>query len=286
MSILDDQPLERSTLEPPPASPHGARRSDLVRLTIALVAIAIVIGGIFAARRWFAPVEAPDTLRPPGTGAVQARDTAPPPPPAVDLPPASEMDPFIRSLVGGLSSRPELARWLTTDDLTTHIASAVDQLARGLSPARDAKVIAPSGPFSTTKRGGREVIAPESYARYDGLAATAASIDPAAAARVYRTLSPRLSEAYRLLGRPDGDLDAAVQAAIVTLLATPPVTGPVEVVPGRGNTYAFADGRLESLKPAQKQLLRMGPENARLVQDQLRELARALGIPDARLPER
>jgi len=51
-----------------------------------------------------------------------------------------------------------------------------------------------------------------------------------------------------------------------------------------GVGYAFADAGEEDLAPAQKQLLRMGPANARAVQAKLREIALALGIPSARLP--
>jgi len=39
------------------------------------------------------------------------------------------------------------------------------------------------------------------------------------------------------------------------------------------------------LSEAQKQLLRMGPENMRVVKQKLRELAAALGIPEDRLRE-
>jgi hypothetical protein len=48
--------------------------------------------------------------------------------------------------------------------------------------------------------------------------------------------------------------------------------------------YQFTDPRLERLSGAQKQLLRMGPRNVRIVQDKLREVARALRIPADRLP--
>jgi len=40
--------------------------------------------------------------------------------------------------------------------------------------------------------------------------------------------------------------------------------------------YEFADPNLESLADAQKQLLRMGPANAKLVTDKLREIEAAL----------
>ena len=47
----------------------------------------------------------------------------------------------------------------------------------------------------------------------------------------------------------------------------------------RGIGYGYADPKLEAMPAAQKQLLRMGPENARAVQAKLREIALALGIP-------
>jgi hypothetical protein len=42
--------------------------------------------------------------------------------------------------------------------------------------------------------------------------------------------------------------------------------------------YGFADPKLESLTAAEKQLLRTGPGNTRVVQAKLREIARALGL--------
>jgi hypothetical protein len=42
--------------------------------------------------------------------------------------------------------------------------------------------------------------------------------------------------------------------------------------------FAFEDPALESLSPPQRQLLRMGPRNARIVQQKLREIAPYLGI--------
>ena len=43
-------------------------------------------------------------------------------------------------------------------------------------------------------------------------------------------------------------------------------------------SYTFADRELEGLSLAQKHLLRLGPDNARRVQDKLRALARALEL--------
>jgi hypothetical protein len=96
-------------------------------------------------------------------------------------------------------------------------------------------------------------------------------------------MRPRLDEAYRELGYPDGRFDAAVERALARLLSTPSIEGDAEVTPSPV-LYKYADDRVERLTPAQKQLLRMGPRNAKLVQDKLREVAVALGIPNASLP--
>jgi hypothetical protein len=74
-----------------------------------------------------------------------------------------------------------------------------------------------------------------------------------------------------------------LERAIVLLLKTPVREGTLAVEP-RGIVYGFADAELEKLTAAQKQLLRMGPGNVRVVQRTLRDIALALGIPPERLP--
>jgi hypothetical protein len=116
------------------------------------------------------------------------------------------------------------------------------------------------------------------------VAAAAASIDPAGAARLYATLKPRIEEAYRELGAPEQTFDRALEHAIVVLLKTPVVDSPVRVETQGGMGYAFASPELEGLTAPQKQLLRTGPANVRTIQSALRAIAIALGIPEDRLP--
>ncbi|RPJ77860.1 MAG: DUF3014 domain-containing protein, partial [Acidobacteria bacterium] len=143
---------------------------------------------------------------------------------------------------------------------------------------RHLKVLAPKEPFRTERSGDRIVVDPASYRRYDGLAQAVAGLDANGVARLYSTLKPRLADAYRELGHPDGNIDAAIEKVITHLLETP--------APGAGErelredsvSYRYADPRLERASPAQKQLLRMGPENQALIQEKLREIAAALGM--------
>jgi hypothetical protein len=225
---------------------------------------------------------------------TRSRDAAPQPPAAVTesavtpaaeqtrtLPPLHQMDTFLRALLGALSSSPELARWLATDDLITQMAHAIDRASRGQSPARDLGVLRPSGTFEVSRTRPVTVDA-ASYGRYDGLARVVTSLDARSVAYAYRTIQPRLEEAYRNLGRTEGSVDQAVMLILQSLIDAPVVQDPVRLVPGTGATYAYEDPRLESLQPVQKQLLRMGPANVARIQERLREIKQAIETAPAR----
>jgi hypothetical protein len=211
-------------------------------------------------------------------------EEAAPPAPARELPPLDESDSLVRELVGGLSSHAALARWLVTDDLIRRFTVSVANVAEGRSPREHALALEPEGRFRAERREAALVVDPRSYERYDLIAEVVDGIDAEAAVRLYRELEPLFDRAYADLGHPDGDFDDAIARALDELLATPRVEGPIELVPEDGR-YLFRDPDLEALGAAQKQLLRMGPENGRIVRRKLRALADALGIPRSALPE-
>ena len=85
--------------------------------------------------------------------------------------------------------------------------------------------------------------------------------------------------AYDELGNQES-IDRAVERAIEGLLQVPVVDGDVRLEQsGEGIGYEYADPRLGALNAAQKQLLRMGPRNIRVIQQQLRGFASAAAIP-------
>ena len=130
----------------------------------------------------------------------------------------------------------------------------------------------PSGvaPGRGVETAARTFIDPRSYQRYDLHAAAVEAIDARGAARLYVTLKPRIKDAYRDLD--PGDVDAALERAIVHLLRTPVVEGaPIE---SDRVMYTYVDPSPESLSSAQRQLSRMGPRNQRIVQAKLREITR------------
>jgi hypothetical protein len=108
-----------------------------------------------------------------------------------------------------------------------------------------------------------------------------ASLDAERCAALYRRAKPLVEEAFRALGPGEEPFDDRLARGVRVLLATPLPTGDEELVQPKV-FYEYADPALESLEPAQKHLLRMGPANARRIQEKLRELASALGIEVSR----
>ena len=199
----------------------------------------------------------------------------------IELPPLAEMDPLIRRLVGALSSHPTVGAWLATDGLLRSFTVAVENIANGATPARRLSVIRPAGPFRVIDADDDLLIDPRSYDRYTPLASAVDSLDAQGVARLYTTVKPRIEEAYAELGR-QRSFDITLEEAIVAMLRTPALDGNVRLVP-RGALYAYENSRYERLTAAQKQLARMGPRNAGTIQDKLREMAAALGIPEDRM---
>jgi hypothetical protein len=275
MADFDDLSLDKTPVPPPPPQPRWVPIAAAAVLLIALAAVWYYL------RRGSEPADT-------GSGTEQAVQRVEKPPLAepvasIDLPPLDESDAFVRDLVRALSEHPVVAAWLTSDQLIRTFTVAVMNVAEGDTPSRHLYSITPDGKFRTRPQGGRTYIDPRSYSRFDGHAAAVAGLDPAGSARVYSTLKPRIEEAYRQLAGPDANFDRTLERAIAVLLGTPVVEGNVGVKAGIAS-YSYADPSLESLSRAQQQLLRMGPQNVRLVQEKLRAIASHLGISEASLP--
>lgn len=274
MADFGDVPLQRSAAdEPPPPS-----RSKVWPAIAALLVIGLGV--------WYFVFRAPGDVKI-ATETAPVADTTPPaglpaePGDAIDLPPLDASDPAVRELIAKLSSHPRVAAWLTTDGLIRNFAVVTVNIADGRGPADHLKTVAPAGPFQARTEGSTITLDPRSYSRYDGHAEAVGGLDARGVARLYATLEPRIDDAGKELGI--ANFDATLERAIVALLRTPIVEGDVRLN-ADSVSHKFSDPALESLTPAQRQFLRMGPRNMRIVQGKLREIAGHLGIPPASLP--
>lgn len=193
-------------------------------------------------------------------------------------------DDLIRKLVQGLSPHKKFTEWLTTKDLVRNFVAAVDNIANGMTPRPQIVFFSPEGDFKAQKKDGLYYIDPEGFSRYDRLVDVFLTLDSERCARIYRRFRPLLREAYRDLGYPEGDFHRTLVRAIGELVEVPIIEADI-LLEKKVLTYVLADLELENLSEAQKHLLRMGPENVRIVQDKLRQLAKELNIPEDQLPQ-
>jgi len=189
----------------------------------------------------------------------------------------------VRTVVAVLSSNPVWVKWLASEDLVRRFVASVDNVAHGRSPRSHLGFARPSGKFTAVSRGGVLVTDPRAFHRYDLAAEIFTSLDLEGSVAAFEELEPLMEEAYAEIGRPGTTFRETLWKAIAELLATPVVPAGVPLEE-KVVTYRYADPRLEDLSDAQRHLLRMGPRNVQRVQARLRELARALGMPEARIP--
>ncbi|HEX8706596.1 MAG TPA: DUF3014 domain-containing protein [Myxococcaceae bacterium] len=264
---------------PPPTQP----RKRPVGLIVALVAL-VGAGIWYSVQRMKADQPPPPT--PPAPELAKVVDAGTPPLPGP--PSVAEGDARVRALVGPLSQDPDLAKWLTLEGLLQRFTTAVTNIADGESPRMVLSFLAPTEGFKvveTPLKGAKGkpaqekiTIDPQSYARYDTVARVLGSLDVTGVRYAWVELKPLVDRVYVEIAPPGRTFDQTLNQAIQSLLAVPVPQGDVEVVP-KGGLYAFADPKLEGLNPAQKHLLRMGPQNMQIVQRRLTELHTALNLP-------
>ncbi len=281
MSDLGDLDIRQET--------HETRRYDILeeeppnrnRLWLLIAAVVVVVaaaGYYFFVRKPDAP---PPVLAAPEPTPVAT--TAPVVDPEVGtskygfegpLPLLADSDGVVSRIVSTLSSHPRLLTWLATPELARTAAAAIENVATGANPAPHLGFLAPKGRFQVRDDGDSLHTDPASYRRYDLFTAVFTSIDPEGSAEAYRHLLPLLQEAFADLGYPGEALTPSLEQAFANILAIqiPQSPGALEQ---RITTYSYQDPRLESLGPLAKQLLRMGPDNARRIQNHVRHLATA-----------
>lgn len=286
MSDWDEQDLDQSDDDAASAPLVRASGDSILTWPVIAAAVLALVAGLtlfwlFSSRGPVTVPEIADERAAPAEAPVPAEEEpepeAEPEEPEVVLPALSESDAFVREALGKLSQHPDLASFLLTDELARKIVAAVANIAEGENPARHFPYLAPEERFDVVHRAPEVFVDPRSYHRYDRLTEAFASLDTEGVAALYRDAKPLLNEAYAELGYQDEAFEDALQKAITILLETPAVEGRI-ALRGDSVNYTFAESRLEALAPAQKQLLRTGPENTKIIQGKLRAIDEALGL--------
>src|SRR5262249_11745764 len=161
-------------LPPEPAEIHPFRNWIIPALATAAGVVAVYI--VFVRR----------PLPPAAPGSTAVTGVAPPSsasqslggrPDQVQVPPLSESDAVVRTLVRALSNSPAVETWLATNGLIRNFVVVVSNVADGVNPAKHLTPLKrPSRPFQLVARDGRQYIDPRSYDRYTLIADAVASV--------------------------------------------------------------------------------------------------------------
>ncbi len=185
------------------------------------------------------------------------------------LPPLSESDDAVHQDLLNTVGQP-LDSYLVPRDIIRHIVVTVDNLPRKKTAVQLWPIKPTSGTLSTS--GGEEVTLSENnYARYAPVIDLLQKTDTKDIVKLYRRYYRLFQEAYVGLGYPNGYFNDRLVQVIDDVLAAPDVQGPIKLTQP-GVFYEFADPSLEQLSAGQKVLIRMGPKNAAIVKNKLREL--------------
>ncbi|KAA1163826.1 DUF3014 domain-containing protein [Pseudoalteromonas fuliginea] len=159
---------------------------------------------------------------------------------------------------------------MVTDDVIRRGVVFIDNIAQGKIAKKHTPVIKPEESFSVTE-GDILTIDPNSYERYTPYVKVFTSMSAAQAVRMYEEYKPLINSAYTEIGYGDDEFNQTLTDAIDLLLDTPEPEGDLPLL-RNSVTYQYAFSEWEQLPAAQKQLLRMGPENMKKVKAALRNI--------------
>ena len=192
--------------------------------------------------------------------------------PTVTLP---ESDAVITEYLPQLNSGMLGQQFAMSSNALERGVAIVDNLRMGNVPYKLLPVGRPSVKFPFQDNGLAVTLDPLGFERYNGLADTLAGVNVAAVVTLYDLLSSLLEEVWSGLGYGDTTFDDAALGALNMVLLAPATDLEARLYKDEAN-WRYEDDSLETLPALQKQLMRMGPENAEKIQDKARELRGAL----------
>jgi hypothetical protein len=259
-----------------PPDPHRRPTGSSPTRWVVAAATVVVVGALIAF--WWMSRAQIDNAPPAPTNATEiAVKSNRPTRQQIDLPSLDNSDDVFRQLVSTLSKNPLIAKLLVNKALARKAVLAVEQIGDGKTPSDPLAALKPPTRVAIVGGGDSGRIDPMSYARWSGATASLVETDPGEAAQVYVTLKPLFDEAYRELGHPNGDFDAAIVRAINTLNDTPKVSGD-PVLLRRPGYFEHADPQLRNILPVQKEMILIGPDNRQKVMNWLKRFAAALDL--------
>ncbi len=193
---------------------------------------------------------------------------------SVVLPPLSESDVAFRQDVLSLSSG--FSPWLNTENIIKLWVVAANDFSQNLRPYKHFRHFKLTQPFQVETNDSGIYITEQGYQRYNVLASAVHAVNVESALNLYEKYRPLLQQVFATFDYPEQyKLEDVIKKAASSILQAPLLDGKVRVIKPTVY-YKFAEQKLEALSPVQKQMIRMGPENTRIIQAKLRKFIEGL----------
>lgn len=218
-----------------------------------------------------APAQTPAEPEPTAALEPEPEPVLAPEPP---LPALDNSDAEVQQRLLALNWRAGLAGLFVTEEMLRNFVVQTDNIAQG-QLAVGHPLLQPLEQKFTLADGAVMQLGEQHFARYEPYIQLLESVPAAQLLPLFNRYEPLLQQAYAELGYPDELFKNKLLAAIAVLLETPEVQYPVQLV-RPSVVYQFADPMLEQLSAAQKQMIRLGPDNQKRIKAVLRQYQQAL----------
>ena len=269
-----------------------ANRRSRLGIGLSLVGMALLIGALIwgftvdkPAPSVDIPPSAPVSEAPAAVTNPSASDTIESvvlPEREPDLPPVTAPEPTIElTLAEANTQLAERLSELQIAPIDEQFASKPNAIERGVAiadilrqgevPYKLLPVARPKQKFPFADNGLAVTMDPAGFARYDGLTNTLSSLDVNTTITLFREYQSTIDQAWQALGYTDNSVEPALLEALELIMLTPDIQVDARLLKDEAN-WIYEDESLEKLPALQKQIMRMGPENA----ERLKALARDL----------
>lgn len=262
----------------------AAQAGLIVVLLLVIAGGVVLLTGIWPPEEEPAPnVTAPPPEPLPAPVVAEIEEPAPEPPllppePVEEpLPRLEESDDAVRDAVGDIPVGTAGQQYLVPGNIIERSASLIYLMAQGDVPYKLLPVSRPKAAFPISDDGTQVVTDPAGFGRYDALTQWLQSLDLESLLSSLEWFIPLFREAWSYYGEDPEAFDMAVVMTLDLVIATPEIDLSEARLIRKEAIWIFEDAAIEGLAPIQKQVLRMGPENAKVVKAKAAE-ARGLWL--------
>ena len=262
----------------------AAQAGLIVVLLLVIAAGVVLLTGIWPPEEKHASVVTtppPAPLPAPVVDEIEEPTPEPPPAPTEPieepLPRLEESDDAVRDALGDIPLGTAGQQFLMPGNIIERSASLIYLMAQGDVPYKLLPVSRPKATFPISDDGTQVITDPAGFERYDALTQWLESLELKPLLSSLEWFIPLFREAWSYYGEDPAAFDMAVVMTLDLVIATPEVDLSEARLIRKEAVWIFEDPAIEGLAPIQKQVLRMGPENAEVVKAKAAE-ARGLWL--------